>query len=163
MGSLRSIQSEANRLRSEERHVQEEEILLNKKLDFGFALLGAVSRNDIALTTRLLEQNYDLIAKVDLGWTLNKVLTGAIHMGHREMVRVLLGYADVNRIEENTGKTPIIYAVPSGNPDMVKLLLDKKADPNRRKGRQKTAVFHARKLKNAQIVSLLIAADAKEY
>ncbi|MGO9570432.1 MAG: ankyrin repeat domain-containing protein [Desulfomonilaceae bacterium] len=162
MGSLRTIQGEANRLRSKERRDQEKEILLTRALDFGFALHGAVARKDVVQTTCLLEQNRDLIPTMDLAWTFNKALTGAIHMGLREMVRLLLRFADVNRIEENTGKTPIIYAVMSGDPEMVKLLLDAGADPNRRKGRQKTALFHARKLKRGQIVSLLIAAGAKE-
>jgi len=162
MGSLRSIQGEANRLRSEERRVQEEEILLTRSFDLVCQLYEAVSRNDVALTTRLPEQNCDLISKMNLSWTFNKLLTGPINMSSLKMVRLLLRYADVNRIEENTGKTPIIYAVLSGNPDMVKLLLDKKADPNLRKGRQKTALFHARKLKHAKMVSLLIVAGAKE-
>jgi uncharacterized protein len=162
MGSLRSIQGEANRLLSKERHDAEEEIALKRRLDFGFAFHEAVSRSDVVQVESLLENNSGLIAKMDLAWTLNKALAGAIHMGLYEMVRLLLRFADVNHIEENTGKTPIIYAVLSGNPEMVKLLLDAGADPNRRKGRQKTALFHARKRKYDDIVSLLIAAGAKE-
>lgn len=164
MGSLRSIRGEATRLLSQERRDEEQEIVLERALDFSFALHEAVSRNDVAQTTCLLEQNCDLITtKMDLAWTLNKVFTGAICMGCYDMVKLLLRYADVNRIEENTGKTPIIYAVMSGNPKIVKLLLDTGADPNRRKGRQKTALFHARRLKHSQIVSLLIAAGAREF
>jgi ankyrin repeat protein len=162
MGSLRSIQGEANRLRSKERRDAEQEIALKRKRDFMLELHGAVLRNDFAKTSSLLEENSDLIATTDLAWTFNKALTVAIHLGHRETVSLLLRFADVNHIEENTGKTPIIYAVIDGDLETVKSLLDAGADPNLKRGRQKTALFHARKRKYDHIVGLLIAAGATE-
>jgi uncharacterized protein len=162
VGSLRTIQGEANRLHSKERRDEENKILVMRSLDFAAALHQAVARNQVSQVTKLLEENGDLIATTDLAWTFNKALTGAIHMEHREMVKLLLRFADVNHLEEKTGKTSVIYAVMNGDPEMVKLLLDSGADPNRKKGRQKTALFHARKLKREQIINLLIAAGAKE-
>ncbi len=162
MGSLRSIQGEANRLRSKDRRDAEQEIALKRKWDFGFALHGAVSRNDVAKTSSLLQENSDLIATTDLAWTFNKALNGAIHMGHREIVSLLLRFADVNHIEEKTGKTPIFYSVIGGDLETVKSLLNAGADPNLKKGRQQTALFHARKRKYDHIVGLLVAAGATE-
>jgi uncharacterized protein len=162
VGSLRTIQGEGNRLRSKERREKEEEVLVTRWLDFANALHEAVFRNELAQAASLLEENGDLIATMDLAWTFNKALTGAIHLGHREIVKLLLRCADVNHLGDKTGKTPIIYAVMNGDPEMVKLLLDSGADPNRKKGHQKSALFHARKLKREQIINLLIAAGAKE-
>jgi uncharacterized protein len=162
VGSLRSIQGEANRLLSQERREKEEAIRTTRTLDLLYALHGAILHNELSQVTSLLEKNSDLIAATDLAWTFNTALTRAIYMGLREMVKLLLRFADVNHIEKHTGKSPIINAVLSGNPEIVKLLLDAGADPNLKKGRQKSALFHARRMNNGQIVSLLVAAGAKE-
>ena len=61
------------------------------------------------------------------GWTALHI---AAHLGHEDVVKVLLDAGANPNLTDNIGQAPISYAVKDGHRDVVKILLDGGADPN---------------------------------
>jgi ankyrin repeat protein len=79
----------------------------------------------------------------------------ATSYGFVEIVEMLVeNGADVNQIHLD-GTTPLINAVLSDDGEMVKLLLDKGADPAIKDYGENTALDYAKAMKNSEIIELL--------
>lgn len=94
--------------------------------DGSTALMLAVSRNDERMVELLLGVGADPKVKTrSSGWT---ALHGA--SSHPAITRRLIAAgADVNALQD--GRTPLTYAARAGALEVVRILLDAKADPNR--------------------------------
>jgi len=69
--------------------------------------------------------------------------------------------ADVNTRDPMTSETPLMMAVDKGWTDVVKAMLQAKADPNLKDNHSKTALMKARARGYSNIARLLINAGAK--
>jgi uncharacterized protein len=93
-------------------------------------------------------------------------LIPAAHHGHVETVRVLLGTAiDVNHVNR-LGWTALLEAIILGDggpahTEIVRLLLEHRADPNLADGQGVRPLAHARQRGQTRIVALLQAAGAR--
>jgi ankyrin repeat protein len=100
----------------------------NKSTAPSSALHEAEDKNDVETVKRLIRQGADVNARNARGWP---VLVSAASAGHVEITGLLLqAGASVNEKEPSNGGTALFWAAFKGHPDVVKLLLDNKADPN---------------------------------
>lgn len=93
------------------------------------ALYVAVERGDVAEVESLLgRSNLDVNTQGPVGKTL---LHEAIRLKHLAIVQILLDNGADPNIQQDTGETPLVYAVYTGCPTAIRLLLTTgKADPN---------------------------------
>jgi uncharacterized protein len=76
--------------------------------------------------------------------------------------RLLIRYgADVNYVDDEYRSTPLGYAARWGHVEMVKLLLDSGADPNKSGAPWSTPLSWARRKHHARVETLLLDAGAK--
>ena len=80
------------------------------------------------------------------------------------MVKLLLCSGAKPNTADNKGKTPLNWAASNGCTDVVKLLLDARADPNKpnRNGRD-TPLYWADFYGHKDVVKLLLDAGAKSH
>ena len=84
-------------------------------------------------------------------------LSWAAHIGDLSLVSSLLEEgADVNKLSEAMGTTPLIEAVRENHISIVKLLLEKGADINATDVHKRTALMYAALTDNSEITELLL-------
>ena len=86
----------------------------------------------------------------------------AAREGHLGAAKLLLGNGADIEAKDQGGKTPLISASESSQPEVMKLLLDKGADTNAKDKHNRTALKLAAEGSHTQIVELLKAHGAKK-
>lgn len=112
------------------------------------------------LEERLVEINrLEEIYKMTREGHLGIALFASIAQNDKEAVEHILdqGYPINNRSD---GSTALHEAVEIGSEEIVKLLLDKKADPNKKNSNHETSLHRAVKLFNQPVINLLLNAGA---
>ncbi len=133
----------------------------NERKDSAFLVAGARGHTEVVRLT--LAAGADLKSTNRFGGT---ALIPACHYGHVETVKLLLGTKiDVDHVN-NLGWTALLEAVilGDGGPkhvEIVKLLLERRANPNIADREGVTPLAHARKRDYAEIARLLSAAGAR--
>lgn len=88
-------------------------------------------------------------------------LNNAVLVGNVELIMFLLDeyHVDVNACHKPTGITPLMEAVRNDNEEIVKLLLQHKADADLKDMEGRTALIWAAKKKHWKLISLLLEAS----
>jgi uncharacterized protein len=122
------------------------------------ALHWAVQRRDLQMMSALLEAG----AKHDLtNRTGAKPLyLAAMNADAGAIARLLDAGEDANAVLTAEGETVLMLTSHTGNPQTVKLLLDRGADPNVQQVRGQTALMWAAAEGHADVVELLLARGA---
>jgi ankyrin repeat protein len=149
-------------------------LLLEKGLDAnarnqfgGTPLMSAASQGNLAMVKLLLEKGADVNAVSEAGG--QKVKNGAIALGKftplllavaygsPELVKTLLDAGAEVNVQDVRGMTPLMLAVSSEtqNPEVVRLLLKKSADPAVKSLSGETALDWAKKFGNRSVLKLL--------
>lgn len=96
-----------------------------------------------------------------MNWREFTLLHDMAHVGDVSKARLLIQYgADVNYIDDEFRSTPLGYAARWGHVDMVKLLLENGADPNRSGAPWSTPLAWAQKKNNVEVEKILREAVA---
>src|SRR5207244_3751781 len=96
-----------------------------------------------------------------MNWRQFTLLHDMAHKGDAAKARLLLDHgADINAIDDEYRSTPLGYAARWGNRDVVKLLLERRADPNKAGASWATPLAWARKKGHADIEADLLQAGA---
>jgi len=136
----------------------EPDLAVSQQLNQKFLYAAALGRTDEV--KRYIAEGLDLKTRNRNG---DLVLGIAAVYGHRDVVAALLNAgADINATDLNG--TALHRAAANGNVDIVKLLIEKKADVNTKmpSGRHKgaTPLFDAARSGSAEVVRLLLAGGA---
>lgn len=124
----------------------------------GEELHAAVRQRDLERVKRLIAQGTDVNARDRLGST---PLLDAAWLGDLEISQFLLAHgADVNALHREAGSTALEYAVMTGRPTLVKLLLSAGARVDFRYREGETVLHLAAARTNTQVVEELLAAHA---
>ena len=122
-------------------------------------LMAAAAQGDVEKIEVLLAAGADLNVVDQSGYT---PLMSAVSARSEAAVRLLVAKgAKVNHADEQWKRTALHTAVWSGYADMVKLLLDLKADPNVRQKDGQTPLSMAQKGDQEDVIAILKAAGAK--
>ncbi|KAL6486808.1 hypothetical protein MHYP_G00034340 [Metynnis hypsauchen] len=123
------------------------------------ALATAAATGDAARAEELLRSGADANGTNRFGRTPIQVMM----MGSTRVARLLLSWgAEPNVSDRTTGATPLHDAARAGFPDTVRLLLEFKADPQRKDKRGRTAADSAREAGHgdiAEYISTISSAD----
>ncbi len=84
----------------------------------------------------------------------------ACYSGNETVAQFLIDNSNVDYV--STEGTALMAAVVKGNPKLVKLLLEKKANPNLTNKQGTTALIYAVQFKNAEIIRLLLEHNASK-
>eukprot|EP00471_Norrisiella_sphaerica_P008715 CAMPEP_0184492318 /NCGR_PEP_ID=MMETSP0113_2-20130426/22864_1 /TAXON_ID=91329 /ORGANISM="Norrisiella sphaerica, Strain BC52" /LENGTH=327 /DNA_ID=CAMNT_0026877041 /DNA_START=355 /DNA_END=1338 /DNA_ORIENTATION=+ len=130
--------------------------IVKKKGDL--ALHEVVKQRNVPLLRRAVEKKVNIETRERMhGRT---PLIGAVKIGHKKMIKVLLeANADIEG-KDLLGITPLIHAVQNGSPKVVKLLLDRKANPEITDLDRKSPLIWAAETGNKEIVRALLEAGA---
>ena len=126
-------------------------------------LRTASTHGQIDIMLWLLDHGADVNARSDSGFT---PLSSAAHAMDLEAVQVLLEHnANIN-IQDNKGQTPLCWVLSNCPPkgkfvDMVRLLLDRGADPNICNDDHSTPLHQASSRKLLEAARLLLSCGAK--
>lgn len=122
----------------------------------GNTLLHIAARNgNVQLLEFLLKNRANPLVRNRVGDT---ALMLAAYNDKQEAAKFLIAKgADVN----NSGWTPLHYAVFAEKPEMVHLLLDKGAKPDLKAPNEQTALMLAAKVGNVALIDMLLKAGAK--
>jgi hypothetical protein len=128
-------------------------VLAQIGFDDGVTLLMSAARDaDQSTFNRALKKTSDINAQDAYGWT---ALTYAVVRGDTRMTKKLLSmHANPNIVDED-GRSILMHAVDYNREDIVKLLVEYKADLDHRDNRGATGVGLAWVKSNDRIVALL--------
>ena len=115
------------------------------------AIMWAAAAGHEALATALWRGKADLTMQDKSGWD---ALFAACHGGHVRLATVWVANADVNRATAD-GTTALMAAAQAGKAAVVKLLLQRKAEPAAANAKGHRALEHARAGKHNEVVELL--------
>jgi ankyrin repeat protein len=123
------------------------------------ALFYAVTRNQTDLARYLLENRADPNAKCDN--KQERVLHWAVRKGNYDMCQLLvLNSADIDKLDSDN-RTALSYAVTENQIDLVRYLLENRANPNAIYRRSKDTVLHFAAIRgNLKICQLLVSKGA---
>jgi ankyrin repeat protein len=97
-----------------------------------------------------------------MNWREFTLLHDMAHTADSSKASLLIRYgADVNYVDDEYRSTPLGYAARWGHVEMVKLLLDSGADPNKSGAPWSTPLSWARRKHHARVETLLLDAGAK--
>jgi ankyrin repeat protein len=133
---------------------------VDERVEFGGTVLMAAARKgDPELIDVLLAAGANPNAEDDNGFT---PLSCAVESGKESPVRTLVAKgADVNHANAGWKMTPLHHAIRAGSVDMVRLLLELKANPNARTKAGETPLTLAQKGDQEEVLALLKAAGAR--
>jgi ankyrin repeat protein len=99
-----------------------------------------------------------------MNWREFTLLHDMAHTADSSKASLLIRYgADVHYIDDEYRSTPLGYAARWGHVEMVKVLLDSGADPNKSGASWSTPLSWARRKHHAQVETLLLDAGAKSW
>ena len=99
-----------------------------------------------------------------MNWREFTLLHDMAHTADSSKASLLIRYgADVNYVDDEYRSTPLGYAARWGHVEMVKVLLDSGADPNKSGAPWSTPLSWARRKHHAQVETLLLDAGAKSW
>lgn len=119
-------------------------------------LHDAVSTDNIEMVKLLLSHGANINCRNEWGFTPSNVIASC---DDKEMAELLLLENDENidDINDNTGSTPLDFAIHIGNKEMVKLLLDSGAEVNSQDSTYESTPLHlAAELGLKEIAELLL-------
>jgi ankyrin repeat protein len=123
------------------------------------ALTNAVAAGNVALTERLLKAK----AKPELPGLVLTPMMFAAFAGNGDLIRLLVRYgADVNFADKQTGQSALSSAIVAGKPEIVRLLIELKANVNQKMPDGDTPLKQARNGDQDDVVAMLVAAGARE-
>jgi ankyrin repeat protein len=122
------------------------------------ALHWAVQRRDLEMTNALLNAGADF--KVTNRTGAKPLYLAAGNGDAAVIARLLDAGEDANAVLTGEGETVLMLTSYTGNPEAVKLLLDRGADPNTQQFRGQTALMWAAAEGHADVVRLLLARGA---
>jgi ankyrin repeat protein len=128
----------------------------------GLTALIMVAQQGKAKSIRpLVEGGADIEGVDDIADHNNTPLGWAAYLGQVEVVKelIVLG-ANLNYIPSGQGDTPVISAVRAYRVEVVKVLVEAKADLTIRNRMGKTALDYAKEMNDAEMIALLEAAGA---
>jgi len=97
-----------------------------------------------------------------MNWREFTLLHDMAHTADSSKASLLIRYgADVNYVDDEYRSTPLGYAARWGHVEMVKVLLDSGADPNKSGAPWSTPLSWARRKHHAQVETLLLDGGAK--
>jgi ankyrin repeat protein len=122
------------------------------------ALHWAVQRRDLEMMNVLLEAGakHDLTNRTGA----KPVYLAAVNGDAAAIARLLDAGEDANAVLTGEGETVLMLASQTGNPEAVKLLLERGADPNTQQFRGQTALMWAAAEGHADVVKLLLTRGA---
>ncbi len=92
----------------------------------------------------------------------NTAFGWAVYLGQVEAVKELIALgADINFVPGGAGDTPVISAVRAFQVEVLKILIEAKADVNNPNKMGNTALYYAKLAGDEEMISLLEAAGAK--
>ena len=129
-------------------------------------LVQAIERDDLQAMKRLIKSGESISSRDQLNMSPLDYACGSIpRVGHQpsgsiDAVALLMkSGADIND-GGKYGRTPLMYAVRSNNPDLIQFLIKSGADVNRISRDGHSALFYAQLDGRAEVVSLLKGAGA---
>jgi uncharacterized protein len=122
-------------------------------------LSNAIAAGNAEIAEALLKAK----AKSELpGLALTPMMFAAF-AGHGDLIRLLVRYgADVNYAMKESGQSALTSAITAGKPEMVKLLIELKANVNQKTPDGDTPLKMARNGDQEDVAAMLVAAGAKE-
>jgi len=121
----------------------------------GTALHYAIIKDNLDMVKLLLEKKADVnIVEEETGYS---PLFLAASREQVDMMHVLLGAGPDVNLADYEGKTPLHFAAANGFGEVIKLLVDHKADVTIKNGDDETAEDVAKKVKENEIVAFLQA------
>jgi cytohesin len=131
----------------------------NIKNDDGWTPLGLARKNNAKDVIKLILEKYNDIDKVDSNGITD--LTLASYSGDiNKVVELIKSGADVNFIHKDSGATPLHIAVPNGHNEVVKTLIQSKADINKAEINGWTPLHIAAENGHNEVVKTLIQSNA---
>lgn len=126
--------------------------LLNKPNESGYTpLILASYRGNLDVVKYLVSEGAEIDYKCEGG----TALAGASYRGNLEIVKILLNNKANPNIQDQSGKTPLHYAVIAQNIEVIKILLKYNADKTLSDKEQKTAFEYAIESKNQELICSL--------
>ncbi len=127
------------------------------RLSLGYALIEAVIKGRKDMVKLLLDNgadpNVEGTRESNSSFGSTSALIEAVIEGHKDMVELFLGNdADIDMQGGEMSSTALMVASSKGNEAMIKLLLDKGADPNLRDIHGNTALDRAKHARHRAII-----------
>ncbi|MEO8275112.1 MAG: ankyrin repeat domain-containing protein [Thermoanaerobaculia bacterium] len=122
------------------------------------ALSNAAAAGNLEITEMLLKAK----AKPELEGLVLTPMMFAAFAGNEDLIRLLVrNGADVNFADRKSGQSALTSAISAGKPEIVKLLIELKANVNQRAPDGETPLKAAKNGDQDDMVAMLVAAGAK--
>ncbi len=138
----------------------------NSAFSWPYPIHIAAEKGDVLQLKEMLKEenvDIDIMGQSDGQGENRSPLMIAAEFGHAEAVRLLLAHnASVTIKDYNTRLVPLCYAAQNGNPEIVKLFIDKGAANNNDNYYELSPLMYAAKEGHLEAARLIINYDAKD-
>lgn len=122
------------------------------------ALWESATHNNIEITKLLIAAGADFRRRNPDSYGQTPLIA-TVEVGYLQMAKLLIDAGARLEVEDNYGYTPLICASINGDKDMVHLLIDEGADIHHINKDGETALYHAKRMSNHEIVDILKNAE----